>query len=147
MVIPCRAQIKSLKKNEQLHIPKFMEDEMLKYKHKAILVLASGSHFLQVIEIEWRKKKKNLNYITIADQPTDSRPPEATSASSTNIDRILIFFPYFLTNMKLVHKRCFFFHPPAFKHHKFLTQTVLHSLHVFFLELLGSGCLIKWICG
>lgn len=57
--------------------------------HKPILVFASGLHFLQLIEIG---KKKNLNYITSADQPTDSRPPEATSASSTNIDRIPIFF-------------------------------------------------------
>lgn len=64
---------------------------MLKNIHKPILVSACGSHFLQPIETEWRKKKKNLNYITSADQPTDSRPPEATSASSANIDRILIF--------------------------------------------------------
>lgn len=67
-----------------------MEDILLININKPILVLASGSHFLQLIEMKWRKKK-NLNYITSADQPTDSRPPEATSASSTNIDRILIF--------------------------------------------------------
>lgn len=108
--------------------PKFTEDIALINIHKPILVLASGSHFLQVIEIEWRRKKKNLNYITSADQPTDSRPPEATSASSTNIDRILIFFPHFLTNMKPVYKSCF---PSAVKKHlKFLTKALLHSLYV-----------------
>lgn len=51
-------------------------------------------------------KKKNLNYITRADQPTDSRLPEVTSASPTDIDRILIFFTRFLTHMELVYKTC-----------------------------------------
>lgn len=61
--------------------------------------------FYQLIEIgEGKKKKKNLNYITAADQPTDSRPPEATSATSTNIDRVPISFLHFIINMKLVHK-------------------------------------------
>lgn len=72
---------------------------------------ASGLHFLQLIEIvegreeKKKRRKKNLNYITAADQPTDSRPPEATSATSTNIDRVPISFLHFIINMKLVlHK-------------------------------------------
>lgn len=77
--------------------PKFTENVRLINIHKPILAfLASGSHFLQLIETERKKgmKEKNLNYITSTDQPTDSRPPGATSASSTNIDRILIFFSH-----------------------------------------------------
>lgn len=56
-----------------------------------------------------REEKKNLNYITAADQPTDSRPPEATSATSTNIDRVPISFLHFVINMKLVHKSSLFY--------------------------------------
>lgn len=95
-----RAQIKLQRQNNRQHHPKFTENVQLINIHKLILAfLASGSHFLQLIKTERRKgrteKKKHLNYITSTDQPTDSRPPGATSASSTNIDRILIFFPTF----------------------------------------------------
>lgn len=50
------------------------------------------------------RKKENLNDISSADQPTDSRPPEATSAPSTHIDRTLISPP---AGMKRVHTSCF----------------------------------------
>lgn len=39
-----------------------MEDILLININKPILVLASGSHFLQLIEMKWRKKKKSQLY-------------------------------------------------------------------------------------